>query len=38
MKTLGHSAYIKAWLVYTLGATVLGGIIGAILGGFLGVF
>ena len=37
MKTLGHSAYIKAWLVYSLGATILGGIIGAILSGFLGV-
>jgi ABC-type amino acid transport system permease subunit len=37
MKTIGHSAYIKAWLVYTLGATILGGIMGTIMGGFLGL-
>jgi hypothetical protein len=37
MKTLGQSAYIKAWLVYTFGATILGGLIGGVFGGFLGV-
>jgi hypothetical protein len=37
MKTIKHPAYIKAWLVYTFGATILGGLIGGIFGGFLGV-
>jgi membrane associated rhomboid family serine protease len=36
MKTLKHSTYIKAWLAYTLGATLLGGIIGAFIGVILG--
>ena len=37
MKTLGHSAYVKAWLVYILSTVIMGGIIGMIMGVFLGM-
>ena len=37
MKTVGHSSYVKAWLVYTLAGTILGGGIGAVFGGDLGL-
>jgi ABC-type uncharacterized transport system permease subunit len=32
MKTLRHFDYIKAWLAYTLGATILGAFGGALIG------
>lgn len=36
MKPLGHSAYVKAWLVYALGGTLLSMFICALIGLFLG--
>ena len=37
MKTLRHVDYVKAWLAYTLGATILGAFGGAFIGLILGI-
>ena len=37
MKALRHFDYVKAWLAYTLGATILGAFGGALIGLILGI-
>jgi len=37
MKALRHFDYVKAWLAYTLGATLLGAVGGAFIGLILGI-
>jgi phosphotransferase system glucose/maltose/N-acetylglucosamine-specific IIC component len=37
MKALRHFDYVKAWLAYTLGATILGAFGGAFIGIILGI-